>query len=481
MSLKGSLETFALPEVLQLLADTSKTGQLYLQGQNGFDGRLWFQDGAIAAFDVEGSYEPDDAIFEMLGVSEGEFSFDADSPVAETARIPVWDRHDLRAELGKAQAKVAEWVEVLSVVPSLGHRVHLNPEAPADHVSVDRGQWEMLAAIGDGRTIQQVLSARSLGKFDGCKAVKGLVDAGLARVAEPRPEPVAVIEESPAEVIEPVEAGGPEGGGVEAEAPIYEAEADPVDHEAGPFAAEPEPFAAEAEPFAAHSEPVVGDPESEPVEAGAPETGPFAWESEPVAWESEPVAWDPEPGADDVELGDPYASLRAAITDASDAEEHYGASAEDSGPVAHEVHGEQAASWAGLEAEPVAEEGEEGEEEDGRSALRALLAEVSAQAGDEPDAEPVDGLMDRGPWTSHELASLDSMGGWRDEDRSQEASGHGELNVVPFPSASAEVDGAGAVAANPEEQDEAAAEDEAPADEPINRGLLLKFLSSVRN
>jgi hypothetical protein len=191
VSLKGSFETLALPEVLQLLADTSKTGELCVKGEGGPQARLWFRDGAIAAFDVEGSYEPNDAIFEMLGVSRGEFWFQTGSDVPGYARTPGSERHDVRAELGSAQAKMSEWVEILAVVPSLEHRVHLSPGAPADHVSVDRSQWEMLVAIGEGRTVSEVLSARNLGRFDGCKAVKGLLDSRLIYIAEPeQPQPV---------------------------------------------------------------------------------------------------------------------------------------------------------------------------------------------------------------------------------------------------------------------------------------------------
>jgi hypothetical protein len=191
VSLKGSLETLALPEVLQLLADTSKTGELYVTGEGGPLRRLWFRDGAIAAFDVEGSYEPNDAIFEMLGVSRGEFSFQTESAVPESARTPGSERHDVRAELGKAQAKMSEWVDILAVVPSLEHRVRLSPGAPADHVSLDRSQWEILVAIGDGRTVSEVLYARNLGRFDGCKALKGLLESRLICIEEPeQPEPV---------------------------------------------------------------------------------------------------------------------------------------------------------------------------------------------------------------------------------------------------------------------------------------------------
>jgi Domain of unknown function (DUF4388) len=513
VSLKGSLETFALPEVLQLLADTSKTGELYVKGASGSEGRLWFRNGAVAAFDVESSYQPDDAIFELLGVGEGEFSFDADSGVPESAKVSGWDRQDVRSELGKAQAKMEEWVEILTVVPSLEHRVSLAAEAPSDHISVDRGQWEMLVAIGDGHSVQEVLGARSLGKVDGCRSIKGLVDGGLVRIVEaPQPQP---IQELPAE-------------------PVAAAEgSDEVEAVDSPL---PAPFEA--------AEPEVGVEDH--LWIPAPEHAPFV---------SSPNGIDPGAVAAEDDQEDRYAGLRAALAQAAEAEdhehqaaeaedhEHQAAEAEDHEhqvteaeqhehqateleehhqaetedhhtpeaeehhSVASEAHNLQADDLYSTE-EPADNHQEEptsfqpGEipsaeaeqEDDGHSALRALLAEVTAQAGDAP-AEEVDGLVDRGPWTSHELASLEAMGGWHDDEgpihsnggeHAPGGAGEAESTISPYSATTAEADHAYAEAqpahepAEPEAEAEAA-EEAAPADEPINRGLLLKFLSSVRN
>ena len=65
MSLKGSLETFALPEVLNLLADTSKSGELRVRGSHA-EGRIWFEEGSLSGFDVLDSAEASEAIFQLL-------------------------------------------------------------------------------------------------------------------------------------------------------------------------------------------------------------------------------------------------------------------------------------------------------------------------------------------------------------------------------------------------------------------------------
>ena len=172
---------------------------------------------------------------------------------------------------------------------------------------------------------------------------------------------------------------------------------------------------------------------------------------------------------------------------------------------------------------------------DGREAMRALLAELSPSSKRPvvaPVSEPVDGLMDRGPWTSSEL---EQMGGWQredgkdviawpdDEKASDPVAAKVEESVSAFhpgstydssvdsqdgtpaegyqladfgfplrseaPAENGQADphdgSASAYAAADEQGDHEAEPEEEPEQEPaeetMNRGLLLKFLSSVRN
>ncbi len=108
----------------------------------------------------------------------------------------------------------------------------------------------------------------------------------------------------------------------------------------------------------------------------------------------------------------------------------------------------------------------------------ALLSEVTPPATGGPSdvagEDHIDGLADRGPWTEHELSSINNEGAW------SEGSEHS--NIVPFAPVHGSDDPDDAVGSADEQDDEGGAEDdEVPGEEPINRGLLLKFLSSVRN
>jgi hypothetical protein len=185
VSLEGSLQTVPLPEVLHLLADTSKSGELFVCGP-GSGGRFWFEAGQYTGFDVGRCDHAVDALFELLRIERGDFVFDGAVPRPAGAHRPDdAERGDIRPVLELAEARLFEWCEIVSVVPSLSHEVYLLPEAPRERVALDRGQWSMVVGVGEGRTVADLLADLALPEFDGCRMLKTLVDAGLTEVSDP--------------------------------------------------------------------------------------------------------------------------------------------------------------------------------------------------------------------------------------------------------------------------------------------------------
>jgi hypothetical protein len=207
VSLEGSLQTVALPEVLHLLADNAKSGELRVSGSRAM-GRLWFEAGELSGFQSGRCKQAIDALFDLLRMENGEFTFESDVVRPEEAGRPSEDARcvDIRPLIEQGEARLVEWVDIVAVVPSLAHRIELVAEAPEGGVVLDGSQWSMVVAIGEGRSVQQVLDILDLPEFDGCKALKGLADERIAQVVareivahEPDPAPVA---EFPAEHVE---------------------------------------------------------------------------------------------------------------------------------------------------------------------------------------------------------------------------------------------------------------------------------------
>jgi hypothetical protein len=504
VSLKGSLETIALPDVLNLLAGTSKSGELHVQGGRG-EGRLWFDAGILSGFEVGRTHEPADAVFEMLRLQDGQFTFIPDAVAPESAEIPCDDSRDIHPALETAQGRFAEWTEIVSVVPSLDHHLRLVTDGDDGQVVLERSQWGLAVAIGSGQSVRNVLLERDLSEFEGCKALKSLVDAALAEVSDP-----AVVEGAVAEGADPV--AGPDdfegahqaepvGDDVEPASEGADPVAGPDDFEgadqaepvgddvepASPWSMEPPPLAsawlswgAAADGHDPHDEvnddeparpdgldvpsPVDGEAQSPDLEADSEQAGTevsavtVSWGEVSGVQASGDEVSETEPG-----MSDHYSALWAAAVEAS------------GGPSSSRVEGAGEAADNHVVDEEAGvprlgdEEPDSDEPDDGRSALLALLDEVTAQTSEPaPQAQAVDGLLDSGPWTSNELAGLEQMGGWADADADAGSDAEG---IHPGAELDCEL----------EAEAEAEAEPEPVAEEPINRGLLLKFLSSVRN
>jgi Domain of unknown function (DUF4388) len=202
VSLHGTLETFALPDVLALLAATKKNGELHVVGGTT-DGRVWFDAGNVVGTAVGASATFVDAVFELLRLESGKFSFDADKAAPSPS-----EPEPIQPLLDEAQSRLTEWRSIEAVVPSLGHGVGLRAELDEGPVTVTGDQWRALVGVATSPTVQSVVERLGVGEFETCRTLKGLVEAGLVtveeRAAAPAPAPPPVRAEAPAPA--PVEA-----------------------------------------------------------------------------------------------------------------------------------------------------------------------------------------------------------------------------------------------------------------------------------
>ena len=184
MGLQGNLETFALPDVLRLLAATRKTGCLHIEGDHR-RGSAWLHDGALveATFDraLDGESTLGEDVFEMLRLGTGSFRFAPGEPPPVTDRGP----EEIETAIGQAPQLLEEWRELATIVPSLDHRVVMAPELLAAQVTLDVGRWTALVAIADGPSVIEVARMLGLGELDVLRTISDLVELGVAVVAPP--------------------------------------------------------------------------------------------------------------------------------------------------------------------------------------------------------------------------------------------------------------------------------------------------------
>jgi hypothetical protein len=186
VSLEGSLETITLTDVLALLSVTAKTGELRIEGTK-LTGRLWFDSGLLSGYDVGNNKTEVDALFALMRLTEGNFTFHAGA----AAPSPFKPGHDVAPFLAEADRRLDEWDEIVDAVPSVDHTIKLDDRDRTQPVTLRPDQWRLVVAIGEGRVIQDVLDQQNLGEFDGSKAVKELLDLAIVTLGPPPVAPPA--------------------------------------------------------------------------------------------------------------------------------------------------------------------------------------------------------------------------------------------------------------------------------------------------
>jgi hypothetical protein len=182
LALQGTLDTFSLPDVLRLLATTSKSGRLRIEGDRG-RGSVWLAEGGIVDADADRVIEgtpTDEVIFELLRFDSGSFAFDGDDTATAGG-----DPEDVEAVLRRASSLLSEWTELENVVPSLEHEVCLAGDLSADEVTIDADRWRSLVAVSSGRTVGELATSLGLTELGVSRAVRDLVDLGVADVEPP--------------------------------------------------------------------------------------------------------------------------------------------------------------------------------------------------------------------------------------------------------------------------------------------------------
>ncbi len=179
MALQGTLDTFALPDVLRLLASTRKTGRLRITADRG-SGSIWLDGGSVVAANASSARTSEPlplVVFELLRHHEGSFIFEPEVTTAD-AGAPV----EIDGILRDAERLLAEWLEIEAVVPSLEAFVTLSPTLPRAEMVVDAERWKVVVAAGGGATVRQIGAGLALGEIEVSRAVKDVVEAGLLRI-----------------------------------------------------------------------------------------------------------------------------------------------------------------------------------------------------------------------------------------------------------------------------------------------------------
>jgi hypothetical protein len=203
VALQGSIDTFALADVLRLLASTGKTGRLALEGDRG-QGEVVVLDGSVASVAMVGVERPqvsfDEELFELLRFESGDFEFTAVEDLAVDGE-ESWEVEHL---LGQAAGLLDEWRRIESVVPSSDAWVRLRPELGDDEVTIGASGWRTVAAVGSGTTVSGLAAVMGTTDLGIGRELHALVELGVLEVSSDLPLDAALVPVGTTVVVETV-------------------------------------------------------------------------------------------------------------------------------------------------------------------------------------------------------------------------------------------------------------------------------------
>ncbi len=179
MALQGSLAELSLPDVIQLVSVSGKTGAFSLE-KDGENGKIFLKDGQIVDAMV-GTLRGEHAVYEMAIWSSGDFAFNAGE---FSDQVTV--RRSNANLMMEAARRLDEWRVLSRKIPSLDRIPYFPPrERGQDQVTLSPHEWILVTRVDGERSIEEIANLLQWAVFDVSKLLFGMITSGLVALREP--------------------------------------------------------------------------------------------------------------------------------------------------------------------------------------------------------------------------------------------------------------------------------------------------------
>jgi len=181
MAFQGSLAELHLPDIIQLISVSGKTGVFHLT-DGGLRGMIYLHDGKIVHAQLDDT-SGEEAVYALAIWSQGDFKFEPG--VATETRTISKSNTNLLME---AARRLDEWRVLSKKIPS----TEMIPEFVVQdnregQINLNTSEWMILSKIDGHRSIKSIAVASGLSVFDAAKILYGLIATGLIRLREGAP------------------------------------------------------------------------------------------------------------------------------------------------------------------------------------------------------------------------------------------------------------------------------------------------------
>ncbi|HVS62968.1 MAG TPA: DUF4388 domain-containing protein [Thermoanaerobaculia bacterium] len=198
MAFQGSLADLPLPDIIQLVSVSGKTGVFELT-RGGRRGQIFLREGQIVHAETS-RLRGEEAFYELATWTDGEFSFSGD---AHSPALSI-DKSNTNL-LMEAARRMDEWKILSKRIPSTGHVPIFLDRGVSTSVSFTPPEWAIVCRVDGRRSIEEIALAVGQSPFETCKHIYGLLTSGIMDLVDdlfdPLPERLRGLDSATAEGI----------------------------------------------------------------------------------------------------------------------------------------------------------------------------------------------------------------------------------------------------------------------------------------
>jgi hypothetical protein len=192
MSFQGSLKELPVPDIVQLMSVSGKTGVFTLT-RGPERGVIYLKNGQMVHSRL-GDVAGEEAVYALAIWSSGDFQF---TPNDESDERTITKSNT--SLLMEAARRLDEWKVLSKKIPGIDSVPQLKERESPEPVTLSPQEWNLAGKIDGQRTIEEIARANRTSPFDVAKTLYGLVAADLVelRAKEPARPSSAVASPAP--------------------------------------------------------------------------------------------------------------------------------------------------------------------------------------------------------------------------------------------------------------------------------------------
>jgi hypothetical protein len=178
MSLKGSLESVNLADIMQLVSNSRQNGRFILTRPNGEQGYIYVLNGDIVHSEI-GKYVGEDAIFTLIAWGKGNFEFQEG-----TYSVDKTISRSVTSLLMESARRIDEWKLLRRKIGSIDSTPEFNRINKSERrkISLSTIEWIIISKVDGKNSIAGISQETGINIFDTSRIIFGLLTSDLLKL-----------------------------------------------------------------------------------------------------------------------------------------------------------------------------------------------------------------------------------------------------------------------------------------------------------